>query len=1354
MFNPTDTFPYIGLRPFSEEDSLYFKGRDEQILQLTALLEANKFLMVTGASGDGKSSLVYAGLVPNARAGFFKAQYTNWVVADFRPERSPLHNLSKTISRNLRMGNEEAVEVELRRGFSSLVELYTTSSLFLDEQGEAWNSANDDARDEMQRTSANLLIVADQFEEFFTNPENYYKNAPSADSQLVINLLLETARISIAKNLPIYIVCTMRSDYIGQCAAFRGLPEFIGFSQFFVPRLKRKEMVQVVKEPAALHGDKISNRLVERVVYDLGEGIDQLPVLEHAMNEVWIQANNGSEELELIHYAMAGGMPPNELPAEDREKFNKWFNTLPTKLQEAYQHPGLSHIIDTHANKLYLSAADHYNQNHDKKISATDAQLIIKVAFICLTKMDEGRAVRNRMTLQEITDILARPDLTSDVVGGVLNIFREPGNTFLRPYITDDPETRNLKPETVLDITHESLIRNWELLLTWAKEEFDHLTVYEDFKKQLDRWIESKKSKGFLLPIGPLTFFENWHSKLNPNSYWVNRYLDPGLDKESRMNIAKQIIEDTQEFLKRSARKVRVTRMVVKYGAAKIAAAIGVIFIVGLCGFYYRDAKLKENENVIKTILAEGAELVNTKGVPDYYRTMFLIISEFLDPGSFKEIMNVMPDEEKATAVAALHLELIWASTEADPSIRRQSLYYLDSIIQSVPIKESDPPSLMRNLKALDLLVTPCAFFLHSHSDERLQNIFKRSLKDIGQIVKLSLTQNFNGQVLDIASINSGLEYALHYKTLTEDDIRLILSNISPFEGTQARNKFFEYFPAGKYMVYSRYEEINHSGGYQQLANLYASLGNVPKVKMCVDSLMKLHADYPTFRNNILNIANYFITYGQEKNLSDLISWYCNNQKISQSEFYERWLNRAGLLTYEFINFKMVGVNHNPNLNLSDIPTIQKIFDLYFDAIVKENKNPDDLHFNLALYYKHRGAVLSKIYRERDRVKKPLIIDSLFELAISHYRKVSVSYLEQTTEITARQGFTDNVQQKIRRKDLFLYPDHYVKVFSNRRRLRNYFTDKFFNFLLTKDYFTSLYQTSADLKLINTWLLNYYEWKSGGFGEVLNYAAPLEEPVLLRIDSLLSSHPLAAKLNNNLVRLLLIDYYVENKQPDRIEEFYKKLEPDRFIENMKEGVLTRDDFYYLINRLAGHLASEGRTDEATRIARVFPNRINRVNTYSMAAYQLLTDKDEKQEQAFILLDSATCEMNRIKDFEFEFSPNEGYYDPREALVFALSSVGGQDMHNLAARYVEQISMASQADVLRQWIEGAAVSGQYYLAYSSIPELTSTAERIYYFNRILMQESLRRPMDKEWRTAIESRIKVYTWEFIGYEGGVF
>ena len=96
MIDQLTICPYTGLRSFTEEESLYFKGRDLQVDEITSLLEKNKFLMVTGASGEGKSSLIYAGLIPNAKAGFFKSKHTNWVIADFRPERSPVKSLAET----------------------------------------------------------------------------------------------------------------------------------------------------------------------------------------------------------------------------------------------------------------------------------------------------------------------------------------------------------------------------------------------------------------------------------------------------------------------------------------------------------------------------------------------------------------------------------------------------------------------------------------------------------------------------------------------------------------------------------------------------------------------------------------------------------------------------------------------------------------------------------------------------------------------------------------------------------------------------------------------------------------------------------------------------------------------------------------------------------------------------------------------------------------------------------------------------------------------------------------------------------------------------------------------------------
>ena len=142
--------PYTGLRSFTEEESLYFKGRDLQVDQITSLLEQNKFLMVTGASGEGKSSLIYAGLIPNARAGFFKAKYTNWVVADFRPERSPIRNFADSLAKTFD-SKPATIETELRRGYSSLIDLYTNSDFYIDEADEQWQNLEESKKNNRKK---------------------------------------------------------------------------------------------------------------------------------------------------------------------------------------------------------------------------------------------------------------------------------------------------------------------------------------------------------------------------------------------------------------------------------------------------------------------------------------------------------------------------------------------------------------------------------------------------------------------------------------------------------------------------------------------------------------------------------------------------------------------------------------------------------------------------------------------------------------------------------------------------------------------------------------------------------------------------------------------------------------------------------------------------------------------------------------------------------------------------------------------------------------------------------------------------------------------------------------------------
>jgi energy-coupling factor transporter ATP-binding protein EcfA2 len=546
--------PYPGLRPFNEEESIFFKGREEHIDKIISLLEKNKFLMLTGASGDGKSSLVYAGLIPNARAGFFKARYNNWLVADFRPERSPLQNLAKSLSSHIK---QEAVLVEkqISYGFSSLVKLYKSTPFYIDTNSQEWIDADDKGKKVLKRKGANLLILVDQFEEFFTNPENYTNGKPSVQAQAVINLLLETAKISLEENLPIYIICTMRSDYIGQCADFRGLPEAIGFSQFFVPRLKRKEIHQVIEEPALLSGNKISNRLTETLINELVYGLDQLPVLQHALNQIWTITDSG-QEMDLIHLAKLAGLSKEALPDKDKVEFNQFFVQLPDFKKLYYTNSTLDNVLNAHANELYERAREHYNTKYNKNISKEDAHSIIKTTFQCLTKIDDSRAVRNRMTLLEVTSVIGREEITPDIVGGLVELFRMQGNTFLKPFITEDVQSLKLKNDDILDITHESLIRNWGLLKKWSVEENENRQTYLDFHKQLERWVSNDKSKDYLLSAGPLSFFESWYFQCKPNKYWLVKYDESEKTKEGKLAVADVTINNTIDFLRSSKKAI------------------------------------------------------------------------------------------------------------------------------------------------------------------------------------------------------------------------------------------------------------------------------------------------------------------------------------------------------------------------------------------------------------------------------------------------------------------------------------------------------------------------------------------------------------------------------------------------------------------------------------------------------------------------------------------------------------------------------------------------------------------------------------------------------------------------------
>lgn len=1327
MIDQLTICPYTGLRAFTEEESLYFKGRDLQVDQITSLLEQNKFLMVTGASGEGKSSLIYAGLIPNARAGFFKAKYTNWIVANFSPERSPVNNMAEALAETFET-NPSTIETELRRGYSSLIDLYTSSDFYIEESDEEWQNLDGQGKKDRKRRAANLMIVVDQFEEFFTNPENFYNEAPSEDSQIVVNLILETARIAIKRNLPVYVVCTMRSDYIGQCSAFRGLPEYIGFSQFFVPRLKRKDLKQVIEEPAVLSGNRISQRLIERLVYDIAEGVDQLPILQHALSQIWLIADHGQQEMDLIHYAMVGGMPANELPDEEQFKFREWFDGLSPLRQKYYQDTGLNKVIEIHASILYENAWEYYNASHsDRTITQKDAKRIIALSFSCLTKIDNSRAVRNRMSLGEITSIINSPELNSEVVGEVLNIYREEGNSFIRPFKTEDPGTHKISANTVLDITHESLIRNWNKLNTWANQEFEFYSTYLDFKKQLDRWKNSGKSSSFLLPIGPLTYFENWYNRCKPNVGWIKRYSEIQQDQTKAGAEAESTLADIREFIKRSAKKVMVTRAFMKYGPQRIATVLAIIIMLVLSGFYWYDAEQKQNNRVIEKVRSESLGLMKSKEVGFNIKALPLLIEERYKPGSLLNYLSGLDTKARSSLSLEAYKQLLLFDKHDTSAIKSELRNLIQANFRELVAKKRDYPFLMTELNKFTTLLAYDNYYNPSNSSETTL----RDFADEGYNTALVF---FQAKALFQATIplelNYGIQQWLTFGYVTDEKVNTMLGLVSPFEGTGGQAIFDVYYPKGSYEINGRVPN-DFNGGHHTLASLYAALGNTDKVLQCFEAIKSSgQNDYfiGSLFNNYNHILSILYQFGHRENTGNVVKWLGDNYTTDVPlTIYRNSVIRSGYLSHLY----RVNIDKNilrsykgyffPNLCLANREVFNALADDY-EKLINAIKDPSEKNYLLAMNKKRRAMFDHKYQYDRGLKPDLVSLNSLLQQAVDHFRLVDKNFLEETVPVTLPY-YADGIRTRnYKRKHLFIYPDYMEGWFS-----WTYHSDLFFNFIDKNNLFEEFFTTPEDLGYIQFWIAKANEVKPFVEANTFDNDYPLSDETLKRILTLADTHPQGRSLDQNLVNLMLANRSFERNDVKAGMDYYQRFDKENFAASRdKYEYLEKTFFLNELKDLCVNLAIAGKHEAAIELAEKFERDHQKVFAYIFMAEKLYMKQAEPT--AFIYLDSVFSKSKEIDFSQFNFGANRAI-DFRFNLILLLSRIGGRALNSLSNNFLAEIIEQNKFNGVLSRVYGIAEEGNFYRAKMAMPSTLTEAEELIARAFIVWQACKKNDLEK-------------------------
>ena len=407
------TNPFPGLRPFMQEEADLFFGRDRQSDELVRRLASRRFLAVVGTSGSGKSSLVRAGLLPSLEGGFMAGAGAHWRMAILRPQDDPIGFLARAIVDTGALAHLDiaqpaaagVVETTLRRSSLGLVEAVRLARL---------------------EPHENLLILVDQFEELFRFADLARQRGAGDEAPAFVKLLLEAAQQTA---VPIYVVITMRSDFLGDCARFRDLPEAISDSQYLIPRLTRDELQAVITGPIGVRGGRIAPSLLQRLLNDVGDDMDQLPVLQHALMRAW----------------------------DHWERHDP--DARPIELNDLEAIGGMAEALSRHADEAFGSLTS----DRERKIAER--------LFKCLTERgSDNREIRRPTPLARIAAI-ANVDAVEVIP--VIDVFRAPGRSFLMP-----PHDVALEDDSVIDISHESLIRQWGRLRTWVEEEAESRATY------------------------------------------------------------------------------------------------------------------------------------------------------------------------------------------------------------------------------------------------------------------------------------------------------------------------------------------------------------------------------------------------------------------------------------------------------------------------------------------------------------------------------------------------------------------------------------------------------------------------------------------------------------------------------------------------------------------------------------------------------------------------------------------------------------------------------------------------------------------------------------------------------------
>src|SRR5271166_1761817 len=458
--------PYRGLRVFDVDDAPFFFGREALVQWLLNELRpaaegqpVNRFLAIVGASGSGKSSVARAGLVAALKHDAIPGS-ARWPVAIFRPGLDPLESLAVALSRAANVAQSTPALAELISEFQK-----NEKTLHL----IARQSLPENAPD------MRLVVVVDQFEEVFTLCRKEELR------EALIRNLLYAAKIAQGQTL---VILTMRADFYAKCAANAELAAAFSDHHVLVGPMTDDELRRAIEMPAQLVGCELEAGLVDLLVQDVRRQPGALPLLQHALLELWNKCEG--RRLTVKGYQEIG------------------------KLEGALQKRADATL----------------------KAFSQDEQELCRRTFLRLTQPGEGTEdTKRRVSMQEFLSMSGESTAEEDLIQKLADASL---------LTTEGDLTRR---DAFVEVAHEALIRGWPRLRQWLDEDRAGLRLHHRISEGAQEWQRSNKEEGMLYRGARLTQAQEWRERSEAELNLIEReFLDASIAERQKQRQRQRLL--------------------------------------------------------------------------------------------------------------------------------------------------------------------------------------------------------------------------------------------------------------------------------------------------------------------------------------------------------------------------------------------------------------------------------------------------------------------------------------------------------------------------------------------------------------------------------------------------------------------------------------------------------------------------------------------------------------------------------------------------------------------------------------------------------------------------------------------